>query len=54
MAESLANSSHRCERGFARSREGALPLFAKVAKQGGLTHIVYGEHPYEVSILYDG
>src|SRR5215210_6084925 len=54
MAESLANRPRRCERGFARSHEGVLPLFAKVAKQGGLAHVIYGQHPHEVTVLDDG
>src|SRR5215210_1026060 len=54
MAESLANRPRRCERGFARSHEGVLPLFAKVAEQGGLAHVIYGQHPHEVAVLHDG
>src|SRR5215208_6104492 len=34
-------------------REVTLRL-AKVAKQGGLANIVYGQHPYQVTVLYDG
>src|SRR5215208_5414901 len=34
-------------------REVPLHL-AKVAKQGGLANIVYGQHPYQVTVLYDG
>src|SRR5829696_2467310 len=35
-------------------REPPLPLFAKVAEQGGLAHVIYGQHPHEVAVLHDG
>src|SRR5215218_2527087 len=54
MAESLANRPRRCEHGFARSHEGVLPLFAKVAEQGSLAHVINGQHPHEVAVLDDG
>src|SRR5215207_3560576 len=28
--------------------------FAKVAEQGGLAHVIHGQHPNEVAILHDG
>src|ERR687895_243854 len=55
MAESLANRSRRCEcRGASRSVPLPLPLLPKIAEQGGLAHIIYGQHPHQVAILDDG